>query len=94
MKEGKLRMIRYLLSNKNRLIKLRNVPEAETSNSNIGTPRWDHLSPVLFTICLENIRKLKEPSQTANDGLELAYVNFGSSTTFNDVSENQKHKVL
>ena len=54
IKEDELRIIRFLLSNTEINTKINGSSKAMPFMSNVGTPQGDSLSPVLFTIYLEN----------------------------------------
>ncbi|GFR78091.1 very-long-chain enoyl-CoA reductase [Elysia marginata] len=63
IKEDEQRIIRYLLSNRAKSIKLKGSSKTESFKSNIGTPQADSLSPVLFIVysehALKNMRKIE-----------------------------------
>ena len=95
-KEDKRRMIRYLLSNANLSMKVRNVLETKTFTSNNRAPQGDSFGLVLVTIYFENtLSTIRRLAQNANDILQLAYsYNFdfvsSPSTSSKDVNEIEK----
>ena len=57
IEEAELRIIRYLLSNTIINTKINGATKEKPFESNIGSPQGDSLSPVLFSIYLENVLK-------------------------------------
>ncbi|GFR67696.1 retrovirus-related Pol polyprotein LINE-1 [Elysia marginata] len=74
MKEDELRMIRFLLRNTEINTKINGSSKAMPVMSNVGTPQGDSLSPVLFTIYLENaLREIRTtlPEPNSSYGREI-----------------------
>ncbi|GFR59989.1 chemosensory receptor A [Elysia marginata] len=99
--EDEHRVIRFLLSNTIIDTKIIIATEKKPFFSNVGTPQWDSLSLVLFTIYMEHALKevrpvLPKPSTPLEKVLprEIAYADNVDFVAFQDIDIEEVGKVL
>ena len=89
LQEDEIRIIRFLLSNTTLEPKIKGATQQRNFTSNIGTPQGDSLSPVLFTIYLEEaLKEVRKVLPQETKPCEVAYaddVDFVDNKSFANI---------